>query len=348
MVLSAFFVLFVLMINPMDISKMDDLIQNFINQLEEAITIGEQIKLVEPKNELRNIVISGLGGSGIGGNMTYEFCKSELRIPIQVNKAYFVPKYVNEHSLVIISSYSGNTEETLSAMEDAYKKGAYIVCISSGGKVIEFAKEKCLSHIIVPGGMPPRSCLGYSLVQQLYVMKNLGLTSSIPLDNMNKAIALLKEEQDDIKTQAKVYAKEMMNKKAVIYINAWMEPVAVRWRQQINENSKQLCWHHVIPEMNHNELVGWRNQEDDLYTIFLRNENDYDRIQQRMEINSEVIKKCCPNVVDIYSKGESHVEKALYLIHLGDWVSYYIAEEKQIDSVEVEVIDYLKSELAKA
>ena len=326
--------------------EMDKLIHNFIDQLEEAIEIGEKVTLSEPKNELRNIVISGLGGSGIGGNMTYEFCKSELSIPIQVNKSYFVPKYVNEHSLVIISSYSGNTEETLSAMEDAFNKGAHIICISSGGKVIDFAKENGLDHIIVPGGMPPRSCLGYSLVQQLYVMKELKLTSGTPLENLDTAIELLKKDQEDIKAKAKVYAKDMVGKKAVIYINAWMETVAIRWRQQINENSKALSWHHVIPEMNHNELVGWRNQEDDLYVIFLRNENDYERIQQRIDINKGIISKYA-KAVDIYSKGVSHVEKALYFIHLGDWISYYIAVEKDIDAVEVKVIDYLKSELAK-
>lgn len=326
--------------------EMDKLIHNFIDQLEEAIEIGEKVTLSEPKNELRNIVISGLGGSGIGGNMTYEFCKSELRIPIQVNKSYFVPEYVNEHSLVIISSYSGNTEETLSAMEDAFNKGAHIICISSGGKVVDFAKENGLDHIIVPGGMPPRTCLGYSLVQQLYVMKELKLTTGALLENLDTAIDLLKTDQEDIKAKAKTYAKEMVGKKAVIYINAWMEPVAIRWRQQINENSKELSWHHVIPEMNHNELVGWRNKEDDLYVIFLRNENDYERIQQRMDINKGIISKYA-KAVEIYSKGVSHVEKALYFIHLGDWISYYIAAEKDIDAVEVKVIDYLKSELAK-
>jgi len=328
-------------------TEMDALIENFIDQLQEAKLIGDKINLSAPKSEIRNVVISGLGGSGIGGNMTYEFCKSEIQIPIQVNKAYFVPNYVNEHSLVIISSYSGNTEETLSALEDAHQKGAHIICISSGGKVIDFAKVNGIDHIIVPGGMPPRSCLGYSLVQQLYIMNRLGLVSGLPLENLNAAIQLLKNEQENIKVEARNYAKQMAGKKAVLYINAWMEPVAIRWRQQINENAKSLCWHHVIPEMNHNELVGWTNKEDDLFVIFLRNDNDYERIQHRMEINKSVIKECAGNVVDIYSKGISHIEKALYFTHLGDWISYFIAQEKGIDSVEVEAIDYLKSELEK-
>lgn len=332
--------------STVDIS-MEDLIQGFINQLEQAIEIGEEAKLTAPKHELRNIVISGLGGSGIGGNMTNEFCRSELRIPLQVNKAYFVPKYVNEHSLVIISSYSGNTEETVSALEDAFNKGAHIVCISSGGRVIDFAQEKGLDHIIVPGGMPPRSCLGYSLVQQLYVMNRLNLISNVPLQNLGKGIQLLKQEQDSIKATARDLAKNLAGKKAVIYINAWMEPVAIRWRQQMNENAKELCWHHVIPEMNHNELVGWNNKEEDLYVVFLRNENDYVQIQKRMDITRDVVKAKCDHVVDIYSKGESHVEKAIYFTHLGDWLSYFVAQEKGIDSVEVDIINHLKAELAQ-
>ena len=128
-------------------TEMDALIENFIDQLQEAKLIGDKINLSAPKSEIRNVVISGLGGSGIGGNMTYEFCKSEIQIPIQVNKAYFVPNYVNEHSLVIISSYSGNTEETLSALEDAHQKGAHIICISSGGKVIDFAKVNGIDQL---------------------------------------------------------------------------------------------------------------------------------------------------------------------------------------------------------
>jgi glucose/mannose-6-phosphate isomerase len=131
----------------------------------------------------------------------------------------------------------------------------------------------------------------------------------------------------------------------VIYSAANVEAVAIRWRQQLNENSKVLCWHHVIPEMNHNELVGWRSSGK-FAVIILRNDTDYSRIQQRMNIAKNIISQYTPHIIEVYSKGESFLEKSLYLIHLGDWVSYYLAERKKVDPVEVNVIEYLKAELA--
>ena len=126
-----------------------------------------------------------------------------------------------------------------------------------------------------------------------------------------------------------------------------MEPVAVRLRQQLNENSKILCWHHVIPEMNHNELVGWRNEDQNLAVIIFRNEDDYDKIQKRIEINKSIFEKYTSNLFEIYSIGENDIEKAMYFIHLGDWISYFIAELREMDATEVNVIDFLKSELKK-
>ena len=138
-----------------------------------------------------------------------------------------------------------------------------------------------------------------------------------------------------------------MNKIPVIYADANYEGIAVRFRQQINENSKMLCWHHVIPEMNHNELVGWTTKNDDLAVVIFRNDDDYFRTQKRMEVNKTVFEKYTSTIIEIYSKGNSQLEKAMYLLHLGDWVSYLIAEKKGIDVVEVDVITHLKNELAK-
>jgi glucose/mannose-6-phosphate isomerase len=123
--------------------------------------------------------------------------------------------------------------------------------------------------------------------------------------------------------------------------------VATRFRQQVNENAKMLCWHHVIPEMNHNELVGWRTENNDLAVILFRNSTDLDRIQARMEINKQTIAAYTDTIVEVWSKGNSNLERALYLIHLGDWVSFFLGEKKGVDIIEVKVIDHLKGELAK-
>lgn len=133
----------------------------------------------------------------------------------------------------------------------------------------------------------------------------------------------------------------------IIYAAADFEGVAVRFRQQINENSKMLCWHHVVPEMNHNELVGWRTKDNTKVVVLLRNETDYERTQLRMEINKTIIKKYTPNIIEIWSKGKSYLERVFYIVHLTDWASVFLAELNGIDDTEVKVIDFLKGELAK-
>lgn len=326
---------------------MDQLIADFSKQLEEALAIGGKAQLKPPSRSIRNIVVSGLGGSGIGANLVSELVAGELKVPFVVNKDYFLPNFVNEHTLVIISSYSGNTEETVEAMADAFHRGADIVCVSSGGKVIEKAKEHGLDYIQIPGGNPPRACLGYSFVQQLFILNKLDFTSDKVIHDVRKAIDLLNTEEENIRKEAKDLAEYFHGKMPILYACDSIGSVAVRSRQQINENGKMLCWHHVIPEMNHNELVGWRDKNDDLAVLFLRNKSDYARSQQRIELNKQIIGQYTENVRELWSKGESPAERAMYLIHVMDWASYYLAILRDQDPVEVKVIDFLKGELAK-
>ncbi len=326
---------------------MDKLVAGFADQLKEAIEIGRGISLRPAVAEIRNIVVSGLGGSGIGGNLVAELVGKELRVPFSVNKEYGLPTYVSENTLVICSSYSGNTEETLAAFSDALKANAHIICITSGGKLLELCKQYNIDHVIIPGGNPPRACLGYSSVQQMFVLKQLGLIGGKFEDELEATIALLEREQDHIRTLAKAIAAQLQGRIPVLYTVTEMESVAVRFRQQLNENSKMLCWHHVVPEMNHNELVGWRNDIGKWAPIFLRSREDYDRNQLRIEINKGIIAGYAEHVLEIYAKGESQTERAFYLIHLGDWVSVYLAELNGVDAVEVKVIDFLKNELTK-
>ncbi|RYF84909.1 MAG: bifunctional phosphoglucose/phosphomannose isomerase, partial [Chitinophagaceae bacterium] len=286
-------------------------------------------------------MLTGLGGSGIGGSIVQNYASDKMAIPFIVNKDYFLPSFVNEQSLVIVSSYSGNTEETLSAMQQAIKAKATIVCITSGGKVASIAEKKNFDCIILPAGMPPRSCLGYSMVQVLYVLNYFGLIRKDFEKSLKASINLLETEQRDIQKQAKSIAKKLAGKTPIIYAASDFESVAVRFRQQINENGKMLCWHHVVPEMNHNELVGWRDKDNTRVAVFLRNEDDYKRTQLRMEFNQKVIKKYS-SFVEIWSKGKSFFEKVFYVVHLTDFVSVELAGLHGVDATEVKVIDELK------
>ena len=253
--------------------KMNDLIQAFTAQLKRAIEIGEAAKLGKNKFPIRNVVISGLGGSGIGGTILSNVLRDDLSVPIIVNKEYQIPAFVNENSLVIISSYSGNTEETLSALMQAFKKNAQIVCITSGGLIQEYAETNDIDYVLIDGGSPPRAAFGQSFVQLLYILFHLSLLEAGFKKYLQDAIALLDSEQENIQKSAKEIAQKLNGKIPVIYSDAKFEGVSIRFRQQINENAKMLCWHHVVPEMNHNELVGWRERNETIKIMSaIRNE----------------------------------------------------------------------------
>lgn len=327
--------------------KMKNLIDTFTHQLSEAIEIGKKIELNQYKKPINNIVICGLGGSGIGASLVQNITQNSATIPITVIKSYALPGFVNENTLLIISSYSGNTEETVACFESALKLDCKIVSVASGGKVETLAKENNLDFIKIPGGMPPRACLGYSSVQLFYILNFFGFMPSSFKNDLLETIKLLDTEKKDIQAIAKKHADLLIGKLPIIYSSDSFEAVSVRFRQQINENSKMLCWHAVVPEMNHNELVGWRIKDENQVVVFLRNTTDHSRIQARMELNKKIISEYAGAVVEIWSKGKSDIQRAYYLINIADWVSLYLSELRNVDITEVKVIDFLKGELAK-
>lgn len=326
---------------------MEELIAGFSSQMKEALAIGKGAKLTKMDAPVRNVLICGLGGSGIGGSIVSELVFDEATVPVSVTKGYFIPAYVNENTLVIISSYSGDTEETVNALTLSLEKGAKAVCVTSGGKIAATAKEKNLDHIILPGGMPPRACLGYSLTQLFFILNHHGIIGNGFEKSFENAIALLDNEEADIRAKAREVASKIAGKLPVIYTTTYNEGLAIRLRQQLNENSKILCWHHVFPELNHNELVGWTQKHDELAVIILRDPSEYNRNESRIAISKEVFVKYTSTIIDVYAKGSSKIEKAFYLIHLGDWISSFLANSRGIDAVEVSVINHLKSQLSK-
>ena len=327
---------------------MKKLVQEFATQLQEGLIIGKSHRFVTPQAAFTNVVVTGLGGSGIGGSIVQNYVFDLLKMPFVVNKDYFLPAFVSKSSLVIVCSYSGNTEETVEALNHALKMKSTVICITSGGKVAEIAKKKGLDCILVPAGMPPRSCVGYSLIQILYTLNHFNLIDNKFEKEIAATIKSMKAAEKDTQKKAKVLAKKIFGKLPIIYSSATYEGVAIRFRQQLNENSKILCWHGVIPEMNHNELVGWRDDAKDKVVILLRNNDDYERVQTRMEINKKIVKKYTPNIVEVFSEGKSYWEKAFYLIHLTDWASVILADMRELDATEVKVIDFLKESLAKS
>ena len=327
--------------------KMNDYISDFTKHLTEALEIGQTTLLSEPHADIYNVLICGLGGSGIGGTIVNDLVSEHINVPISATKDYSIPNFVDENTLVIASSYSGNTEETLYALEACQMRRAQIACVTSGGVLEKLAKEKGFNCITIPGGQPPRAMFGYSFTQLFFLLNHYGLIDNSFMSEFKKGIALLDSQEEAIKSEAKKLAAKLYGTTPVIYTAAGFEGVGVRFRQQINENSKMLCWHHVIPEMNHNELLGWRINTDNLGVVYFRNKCDFDRNQVRIDINKEVISKFTDNISEVWSKGDSRIENSLYHIHLGDWVSWYLSEMNEVDAIEIDVINFLKSSLAK-
>jgi glucose/mannose-6-phosphate isomerase len=326
---------------------MKTLVANFSKQLTEAIAIGSNATLTASTHTISNVLICGLGGSGIGGSIVAELVVANANVPINVTKGYFIPAYVNENTLVIVSSYSGNTEETLQCMELAIAKNAKIVAVTSAGKILELCKTKGFDAIVVPGGMPPRSCLGYSLTQLFFILDFHKIINNNYKAELEASVKLIDAEEANIIAEATSIAEKLKNKIPVIYATTYNEGIAIRFRQQLNENSKVLCWHHIIPEMNHNELVGWTEKNEALAVLIFLDKDDYNRNIARVDINRDVITKYAASITEIYSKGNSVIEKAIYFIHLGDWISVALGEMRGADLMEVNVINHLKSALSK-
>ncbi len=325
---------------------MKKLVELFPEQLKKAIEIGKATAFKPAKNEIKNVLICGLGGSGIGGTIVSQIIQNEIKVPVLTCNDYHIPAFVNENTLVIASSYSGNTEETLLTLEQAIKAKAEVAAVTTGGKVLEICKQHGFNYILNPGGMPPRSTMGYSVTQQLFVLEKYGLISSQYTTQMATAADLLLKEKENIIKGADELATKLLNKIPVIYSADNFEGIAIRFRQQINENSKMLSWHHKLPELCHNEIVGWTETHKDIALVVFRNDDDFYRTARRTDFTISKVKPLVSSVTEVFSKGNSMLEKAFYFVHFGDWVSVLIAEKRNIDPVEIVVIDELKEALA--
>ena len=339
-----------------DVSKMQKLLIDFPRQIENALAIGEAIKIDRSlADKARVIVFTGLGGSAIGADVIKGYLQSEISCPILVNRSYVLPKFVGPETLLIVSSYSGNTEETIAAYGEGKKRGARIVTISSGGEIEKMAKEFGNPHIKIPSGFPPRAALGYSVIPLLLLFDKLGFIRFQKRD-FEETVSILDQEKGRlmpgaVKNEAKELAALLYQKYPLFYsASDHFEAVALRWRGQMEEKAKSLATHHVLPEMNHNEIVGWHHPQEmikDFVAVFLRDKEEHPRVQIRMKITQEIVEKKGAKVVQIWSRGKSLLARIFSLIYVGDFVSFYLAVLYEMDPTAVKVIDYLKGELAK-
>lgn len=324
---------------------MRELINAFPENLTEAITIVKKSSLKNSYPLFSNVVICGMGGSGIGGKLVASWIANEINIPINFCQDYTLPSYVNDKTLIIASSNSGNTEETLSAALEAHKRNAVIVAVCSGGKLHSFCKQWGYDCIVVPGGSPPRTTLAFSIVQLTHIFAELNLIKKEKLTEFSLAKEMIICNKNEIHAEAKQLADFINGKELIIYSESKDEAIAIRARQQFNENSKILCNTHTIPEMNHNELVGWYGGADRYAVLFLDTNDWHSKNKKRLAFSIETIKSKTNHIMSLYSKGDTVLVRSLYLINIIDWASFYLAEVNNVDSVYIGVIDDLKSSL---
>ena len=329
-------------------AHMKVLIDAFPDNLKQALTIARSVNASNlAEQSFHNVLICGMGGSGIGGKIVSQWVADEVNIPILLCQNYLLPAFVNERTLVIASSYSGNTEETLIAVKAAHALGATVVGITSGGELLDFCQQNRCVFFKVPGGNPPRTALAFSLVQLVRIFEGARLYKKDGLASLEKAYELLNQNADKIHAQAQRMVELIGERIPVFYGDAQYEGVTVRAKQQFNENAKLLCWQHVIPEMNHNELVGWGGGSDRFAAIYLNAGDNHERNERRFDISKERTASKTKYSEEFSALGDDLIQRSLYFINLVDWASWYHAVKYGVDSIEIEIIDHLKSELSK-
>jgi len=314
----------------------------------------EKVQLPEYQG-IANIVITGLGGSAIGGDLLRAYAAEALDVPVVINRGYDLPKFVGSSTLVFAVSYSGNTEETLSAYAQAHERGAHIIGITSGGKLRELLRGDGYPIVEVPGGMFPRAANGYLFVPLLMILQKIGMLPdlSTPISEM---IYLLRDlcvqfgpEVPEATNPAKQLARKMYGKIPVIWgATGTTEIVAQRWKAQINENAKTPCYWNVFPELNHNEIVGLEVPEElvkAIHLIILQDKADHPQVQKRMEITKEVFQDKVDGFTEIKAFGNGMLARIYSLICTGDYTSVYLAALYGMDPGPIKAIDFLKNQL---
>jgi glucose/mannose-6-phosphate isomerase len=326
-------------------------IEGFTRQLGDALKIGQSLDLVRPGSDIRNVIIAGMGGSGIVANLVESLTFGKLPIPITICKSYNIPQFVSPHTLFIACSYSGDTEETIAALNKALLKRAHVIVIASGGKLLDIAREYNLFYIQVPNTSDSsRAMMGYNLIAMLYVLYHTNLIGAAFIKETENSIEYLNRGEKGIQSEAELIAKKLKGKLPVIYCDIRLHAMALRFQQQLNENARQFAHVGTFPEMNHNELAGWHYPENlfsTMQVIYLYSDHDHERVEKRMEICREIFEKKSNTLIDIIGEGASLLEQYYYLIHLTDWITYYLAKENGIENNTNESVAFMKTELEK-
>ncbi len=345
-------------IKEIDKEDMLEVEENFYLQLVEAKKIVQKTDLEKIKGKkFSGIAFLGMGGSGFAGDIIKALIKDDIDIPVEIVKGYRLPSFVKSGWLVVAVSYSGNTEETISAANQALDRGCEILMVCSGGKLENIARSNNKTIIKIPSGLQPRGAIGYLFFPPYLALDHLDIIK-IPSRDIEEALDLIKEkaglynrEVGSDKNFAKNIALKISNNLPIVYgTEGLLSAVAYRLKCEFNENSKTPCWWNEFPELNHNETVGWERLKETTrkFTLLVfREKNEKIRIKKRIDVTLNLIRENVSEIIEIPVEGKSKLAKALSTMYLGDIASVYLALLAGIDPSTVEKIQLLKAELAK-
>lgn len=344
-------------IRSLDTDNMLERIEELPRQCVAAWQQSQESPLPPDYRFIEQAVIVGMGGSAIGGFLLQGLIADECRIPLTVLRDYTLPAFVQgPQSLVMACSYSGNTEETLSCFEQALARRTRPLAITTGGKLAALAQDAGAPVLQFNYRSQPRAALGYSFLLLLGVAHRLGLIRDYSRD-LDESADVMRTWQEELgapvpqaHNTAKQLAAQLEGRLPVTYGAGFLGPVANRWKTQLNENAKHWAFFEVLPELNHNAVVGLGIPpaiRDSIAVLMLRSPLDPPRIKQRWDVTGELLAREGVTALEVYGRGESALAQMLSLIHFGDYVSFYLAACNEVDPTPVERIAFLKERLAE-
>ncbi|RLI25617.1 MAG: bifunctional phosphoglucose/phosphomannose isomerase [Candidatus Hecatellales archaeon] len=330
-------------------------LEEFPSHCREALKLGLEVNLEALRrrlNRVSSLVFLGMGGSAVGGSLLRDWAYEGQRLPIEVCRDSRVPGYLGGETLTVAVSYSGNTYETLKALEEALAKGSPAFTVSSGGKLAEESLRRGLVHVRVPGGFQPRAALPYLMIPVGVILERLGILEGFQAE-VEEALSLLEEARRkfSFKTPlednpAKRLALTLHGGLPAIYGFREYSTVAYRFKTQLNENSKIFCKWEVFPELNHNEVVGWEKLQPFLLgkirLIIFRDEREPEDLRAMIEAFKEVTSGRGLQITEVYAEGRGKLSRMLYLVYLSDYVSFYLALLNGVDPTPIASISSLK------
>ncbi len=337
------------MVHPLDKSNLRQMILESPSQFATGFDLAAGVSV---PGTFRSIMISGMGGSALPGNLFRMYLHDLFRTkrpqeqPLSVyqNRSYSLPPESFHECLNFICSYSGNTEETVASFEEALQKNLPCIALSAGGKIEEMAKAYGVPHVKLPipyENFQPRVGTGYFFGAMLQILVNQGLVPDMT-GELAKEAEVLRKGMEALEEQGKALAKKMMGKTPIIYSTAKYKSVAMVWKIKLNENAKTPAFWNFFPELNHNEMVGWTLPQGQFFVLMLRDKEAQDQIQKRFDITAELLRKQGVTVEILDMEGGSVYSKVFTSIALGDLASYYLALEYGQDPTPVAMVEELK------